>query len=140
MSRTCSTMVLHCMDFRLGSAIRGELEKRGILNDCDIVAIAGAGKTIVSDEPASWHEATLSHIELSKKLHSIKKLIIMNHTDCGAYGGRGAFENRDAENTQHHTDLRAAAGIVKEAHGDLEVETVLVQIDDDGSISFESVE
>ncbi|NQV11892.1 hypothetical protein HQ524_00865 [Candidatus Uhrbacteria bacterium] len=127
------------MDFRLGSAIRNELETRGILNDCDIVAIAGAGKTIVSAEPASWHEAALSHIELSKKLHAIKKLIIMNHTDCGAYGGRGAFEDREAEDAQHHADLKAAAGIVKEAHVDLEVETALVQIDDDGSIRFESV-
>ncbi len=132
-------MVLHCMDFRLGSAIRNELERRGILDDCDIVAIAGAGKTIVSSEPESWHEATMSHIVLSKKLHGTKKLLIMNHTDCGAYGGRSAFGDRVEENAQHKADMKKAAGIVADLHPDLTIELVLAQIDDDGKVSFEDV-
>lgn len=140
MSHSCSSMVLHCMDFRLGSAIRDELQARGMLNDCDIVAIAGAGKTIVSKEPASWHEAAMTHIDLSKKLHGINKLVIMNHTDCGAYGGRAAFDSIDAEHDQHVADMRRAAEVVKGSHADLEVELVLVNIADDGSISFENIQ
>jgi carbonic anhydrase len=141
MAQTCSTMVLHCMDFRLGSAIRDELENRGILNDCDIVAIAGAGKTIVSKiEQVAWHDTAMSHIDLSKRLHSIDNLVIMNHTDCGAYGGRAAFESHAAEQKQHENDLRDAKEIVLETHPDLNVQLTLVHIADDGSISFESIE
>ncbi len=134
-------MVLHCMDFRLGSAIRDELQKREILDDCDIVAIAGAGKTIVTKtDQIAWHDTAMSHIDLSKRLHSIKNLIIMNHTDCGAYGGRSAFDSHEAENKQHVGDLKVAKEIVMEAHPDLNVQTVLVHIADDASISFEDVE
>lgn len=134
-------MVLHCMDFRLGSAIRGELDKRGILDDCDIVALAGAGKTIVdSDNQQCWHDAAMSHIGLSKKLHDIKKLIIMNHTDCGAYGGRAAFDgDTELEAVKHRGDLKKAAEIVSEEYPDLGVFLVLVHIDDEGNISFEDV-
>ncbi len=134
-------MVLHCMDFRLGSAIRDELQNRGILNDCDIVAIAGAGKTIVTKtDQIAWHDTAMSHIDLSKRLHEIENLIIMNHTDCGAYGGRAAFDSHEAENEQHISDLKGAKEIVAEAHPDLNVQLTLVHIADDGSISFENVE
>lgn len=139
MSHACSTMILHCMDFRFGSAIRGELERRGILDDCDIVSIAGAGKCLVSDEPKSWHDCSLQMVDLSKKLHGIQKLIIMNHTDCGAYGGREAFESDEAETAKHKADLAKAAEVVKTRHPDLEVETVLANIIPDGSISFETM-
>ncbi|MFL0774171.1 MAG: carbonic anhydrase [Prochlorococcus sp.] len=133
-------MVLHCMDFRLGSAIRDEMERRGWLDDADIVAIAGAGKTIVSAEPASWHEAAMTHIALSKKLHETKRLVIMNHTDCGAYGGRAAFDgDADIEAVKHRADLKAAAGVVAKEHPDLGIFLVLVHIDDEGKISFEDV-
>lgn len=139
MSHSCSTMILHCMDFRLGSAIRDELDRRGILNDCDIVSIAGAGKCLVSDEPKSWHDCSLEMVDLSKKLHGIQKLIIMNHTDCGAYGGRGAFESAEAETSKHKEDLAKAAEVIKKRQPDLEVEQVLAHIALDDSISFETV-
>lgn len=140
MSHTCSTMVLHCMDFRLGSAIRDELAKRGLLDDCDIVAIAGAGKTIISEEPKSWHDTALEMVDLSKKLHEIKTLIIMHHTDCGAYGGHAAFESLEAEHEGHVTDMRKAREVIKTRQPDLEVKLVLINMEEDGTLRFEDVE
>lgn len=134
-------MVIHCMDFRLGSAIRNELDKRGILDDCDIVALAGAGRPIIKkDDQIAWHDTALSHIDLSKRLHGIKKLVIMHHTDCGAYGGHAAFESLEAEIAQYKSDMEKEVEVVKGLHPDLEVEKVLVHIEDDGSIRFEDVE
>lgn len=138
MSHTCSTMILHCMDFRLGSAIRDELERRGLLDDCDIVSLAGAGKAIVSGEPQSWRDTALDMVDLSKKLHGTGTLIIMHHTDCGAYGGHAAFDSIEAEREKHIADMKQAAEIVKSRQPDLNVKLILAHIEDTG-VRFEDV-
>lgn len=130
---------MHCMDFRLTKAIREELERRNLLNDCDMVAIAGAAKPLISDEPAAWRETAFSHIELSKKLHGISRVCLMNHTDCGAYGGHAAFPAANVETKRHHDDLRAAREAICATHPELDVSMVLIHIDHDGSVSFEDI-
>jgi carbonic anhydrase len=81
-------------------------------------------------------EFILRQINISKQLHGIKKVILMNHTDCGAYGGRAAFPDRHAERAGHRTDMEEAKKLILSFYPDLEVETVLVDIEEDGSINF----
>jgi carbonic anhydrase len=131
-------MIIHCMDFRLGSAIRNELARRGVLDDCDIVSLAGAGKAIVSGEPQSWHDTAFDMIGLSKKLHGTKTLILMHHTDCGAYGGRSAFDSLEAEREKHVADMKKAKEIIGAQHPDLEIKLALAHIEPAG-IRFEDV-
>jgi hypothetical protein len=45
---TCTALILHCMDFRLGKPIKEYLQERGLLGDCDIVSIA-ARRRILQD-------------------------------------------------------------------------------------------
>lgn len=75
-------------------------------------------------------------IALSKNLHDIKKVILINHTDCGAYGGRKAFASRDAEREAHRKDMNAAAQIVQATYPEIEVKTILADIEKDGSVKF----
>lgn len=44
----------------------------------------------------------MSQIDISVKLHSIKKVVLTNHEDCGAYGAEGTEE-------KHRQDLLSAA-------------------------------
>jgi len=125
------------MDFRFGSAIKKHLEENGLMDNCDIVSLAGAAKNILPSTPEAERELVLRQIEISKRLHHISEVILLNHTDCGAYGGRAAFADRAVEDTKHKEDLAEAKKLILERFPDLTVTTALAQLEPDGRIHFE---
>lgn len=139
MSHTCKALILHCIDFRFGKAIKKYLEEQGLLGDIDIVSVAGAAKNLVSPNSPSDTEFILRQIEISKKLHNITELILMNHTDCGAYGGHKAFASHDEEVQKHQDDMQAARELVQTKYPDLEIKTVLATISPTHEVAFETI-
>lgn len=139
MFHTCKALILRCIDFRFGKAIKKYLEEQGLLGDIDIVSVAGAAKNLVSPNSPSDTEFILRQIEISKKLHNIKELILMNHTDCGAYGGRKAFGSDGAEKTQHIEDMKKAGKLIHTRYPDLEIKTILATISPTHEVAFETI-
>ena len=128
------------MDFRFGEAIKSWLAENHLLNDCDLVSLAGASKGLVSPKNQAEPEIILRQIEISTSLHHITQVILMNHTDCGAYGGRDAFESTEAEHNQHVLDMKKAKAVILEKFPDLQVKIVLAKINPLGQIGFEEIE
>jgi len=78
---------------------------------------------------------------LSHDLHKTDTVILMNHTDCGGYGGREAFDgDRGTERQQHIKDMRRAKEKLVAKESGLQVEMLLADIKDDGSVRIEKVE
>jgi len=134
MSHKCSSALIRCIDFRLTSAIDKWLEEKGIMNDCDIISIAGISKVIAEDENSTDSQFILKQIELSVKLHEIKTLYLIHHTDCGAYGGHNAFENLEIEKQKYNSDMNKAKEVINTKFPDLEVKLVLANIKEDGRV------
>jgi len=136
MSHVCSTALIRCMDFRLGPAIRDYMNANDLYGDCDIISVAGAAKDIA--------QATDSYVEglvhLSKRLHDTKTVLLMNHTDCGAYGGRAAFGSDEEERAKHLADMRTAKAKILAKQPEMNVKLVLAKIVPDGSVSIEEIE
>ncbi|MEY4731758.1 MAG: hypothetical protein RL681_704 [Candidatus Parcubacteria bacterium] len=139
MKHECRALLLHCIDFRFGSAIKKHLEENGLMDNCDIVSLAGAAKNLVSPANDADRELVLSQIEISKRLHHISEVILLNHTDCGAYGGRAAFSDRATEDAKHITDLAEAKKLVHERFPDLAVIMAVAQLEPDGAIHINQV-
>ena len=139
MSHTCSSALIRCMDFRLTDAINKWLEEKGIMNDCDIISVAGIAKVIADNPESPEAKFILKQFELSKKLHNTKTLYLMHHTDCGAYGGHKAFANLDEEKAKYKADMEKAREVIKSIVPDLEVKFVLADIKDDGSVMIEEI-
>lgn len=129
MKHTCSTLVLHCIDFRFAAAIQEYLKKQNLENDCDVVAAAGATKNIAAPSTPSDRDFILRQIEISKRLHDIKNVMLINHTDCGAYGGASAFSSPEIEKIKHSQDLELAKQAILEKHPDMAVQLRLAVID-----------
>ncbi len=128
MAHHCSALIAHCIDFRIQPALQHYLSTNNLLGDCDVVSLAGG----VKDLPA-----ILQQIEISKKLHSITRVILINHTDCGAYGGSGAFASAVLEQAHHRTELNNARQKILSAHPDIEVVTFLAKVEPDtGTVSI----
>jgi carbonic anhydrase len=131
---------MHCMDFRFGKKMKEFMETNALMGDADLVSIAGAAKNIVNPETQAF---ALRQIEISKTLHEMKKVHLVNHTDCGAYGGKKAFADEQVEYAKLTGDLKEARDIVKAKWPELEVVLWLAHITEteghETEISFESV-
>src|SRR5512140_535059 len=91
----CDAAIVWCFDNRFELGFRKFLKRSGILNT-DPIKVAGGAKCLASPEHESDRMFIIEQIRKSMKLHGTRKVILMLHSDCGAYGGLEAFGD-DAE-------------------------------------------
>ena len=106
-------IVITCIDFRFQEYIHNWLAENFQPRTYDRGAFAGAAKSL---------DNILSQIEVSKRLHRIKKVVIINHEDCGAYGPEGTIDH-------HVRDLKQVSAKIKEQFSNLPVETYYLHLD-----------
>lgn len=140
MKHTCSTLILHCIDFRFHPAVQAWLQEQDLIQNVDVVSVAGAVKNLVSPAFPTDREFILRQIDISKRLHDIQQVVLMNHTDCGAYGGRKAFSDLETERNAHIYDLRNAAQILREHLPEVTSVLALAEIDNQDNITFSEIQ
>lgn len=107
--------VVWCFDDRFTTAVRKFLKRRGI-SRWDSIRLAGGAKSLASPGQESERAFVLDQIRLSCKLHGTKRVILLVHSDCGAYGGLARFGGDvAAEMENHRTELASAAATVLSA-------------------------
>jgi len=84
MKKKYDAMVLSCIDPRCQSKVFNILKKKKLTNKYSAFNIAGSAVGVTAKEFKTWHKVFWDNLNISVKLHGIKKLIIFNHTDCGA--------------------------------------------------------
>lgn len=114
--------VVSCFDARFELVTRKFLKKRGIWW-ADPLKIAGGAKTFASPVEESDRSFALGQVKTSMQLHNTKRVMLMVHSDCGAYGGLQAFDgNEEREAANHEAELRIAAEFLKATIPTAEVE------------------
>ena len=111
--RLTDAVVVHCIDFRLQKHLDPWLHKHFGHDNYNRVSLAGG---VLEFDTVS------KQIEISDRLHKIKKVILINHEDCGAYGDAGNYE-------RHKEDLEKAAIKLGEECSHLDVETYYLYLD-----------
>ena len=125
-------LVLSCMDFRLVNEVGFLLNEHGLVNKYDQVILAGATLGVATDKYPAWAETFWNHLDLAIKLHGVKRVIAVDHRDCGAFKlvFNKDFGKSPDEETQIHTkvmtDFRDA---VKKKQPNIEVELLLMWLD-----------
>ena len=77
-------MVLSCIDPRFQPIVYNYLKKKKLSGKYSAFTIAGSAIGVTANKFKKWHKAFWDNIETSIKLHHIKKLVVINHRDCGA--------------------------------------------------------
>ncbi len=125
----CDAAIIWCFDNRFDLGFRKFLKRRGVVNS-DPIKVAGGAKSLASPERETDREFLLDQIRKSIRLHGTKQVILMLHSDCGAYGGLAAFgNNAQAEAEHHRRELRKAAEILRNALPTVEVSGYFVNFD-----------
>jgi hypothetical protein len=111
----CDAAVVWCFDNRFELGFRKFLKKIRVIYT-DPIKIAGGAKCLASPERESDREFVLDQIRKSMRLHGTRRVILMVHSDCGAYGGLAAFDNSpQIEAALLRDELHLAAAVVNKA-------------------------
>jgi carbonic anhydrase len=76
-------MVLSCIDPRFQTVVYNYLKKKKLVGKYSSFVIAGSAIGVTASKFKTWHKAFWENFDTSVKLHNIRKLIVINHRDCG---------------------------------------------------------
>ncbi len=116
----CEALIITCKDWRFQHFFDQWIGENLGYGNYDRVGFAGGVK--------SW-DILMSQVETARRLHDIRRVILVNHEDCGAYGPQGTLE-------RHTADLHHARSVIRASIPDLDVELYFARL----SGSFERIE
>lgn len=106
-------IITTCIDYRLQDEIDNWIKKQFKPKTYDRVSLAGDVKNL---------EQVLEQVKIAHDLHRIRKVIMINHEDCGAYGKDRTYE-------RHVHDLKYAENKIENLYPDLKVEIYYLHLD-----------
>lgn len=136
----CDTLLITCIDYRYAVANQEFINETLSLKDnYDHISIPGSIYNLVNPETQGL---LFSKFELSVRLHLIERIVIINHIDCGAYGGSDSFGSEIAERETLITDLTNARRLLIEKYPTLEVNLYIESLAKEGDglkVNFEKI-
>lgn len=116
-----------CFDQRFSRSLRKLLQIRR-WSKYDLVMVAGGAKSLISRSDESERRFVLDQVTKSLKLHHAKRIVLMLHQDCGAYGGSSAFPAGE-ELHRLENDLLKAKALIGRSFPKIVVEGLLVDFE-----------
>lgn len=130
--RKADAFLVSCIDPRLTDDVTflmGALGREGRYSE---MRIAGAALAAVDPARPAWSTSLWENLAASRQLHGVRKVVFVNHRDCGAmhiWAGRRLSDDPADELRQHHEVLNRAAAAVRARHPDMSVEIKLMELD-----------
>ncbi len=130
MKSNYKAMVLSCIDPRFQPIVYNYLKKKKLIGKYSAFTIAGSALGVTANRFKKWHKVFWENFDTSVKLHNIKKLIVINHRDCGAakiINGKKEFSTIN-ETKVHKTSFQKLKKIFKKKYPKLKIELKLVSL------------
>jgi hypothetical protein len=124
-------LVLSCIDFRFVESERYFLSRQHMGNQYDWTALAGAALALTGFPHMAESETFWDQLALSRQLHQIEKVIILDHQDCGAYASKidpNLSQDPIREQQVHADYLNRAYWNILKRYPDLTVELYFVTL------------
>ena len=130
MSKKYKAMVLSCIDPRFQPIVYNYLKRKKLSGQYSSFTIAGSAIGVTAPKFKKWHKTFWENIKTSIKIHKIKKLIVINHRDCGAakmINGSKKF-NKSNETKIHKTSFKKIKSIFYKKYPSLKIELSLISL------------
>jgi carbonic anhydrase len=124
-------MLLSCIDPRFQKPVFRTMTQRGLTNRYSQFTVAGASVGVVAPAFEQWHKTFWDNLGASVELHSITKVVAINHRDCGAAKiayGKEKLATRDSETEVHRAAMAEFRKQMAEKQPKLVVETYLMAL------------
>ena len=123
-------MVLSCIDPRFQPVVYSYLKKKKLVGKYSSFTIAGSAVGVTASKFKRWHKAFWDNFDTSVKLHNIRKLIVINHRDCGAakiINGKKEFSKAN-EMIVHRNSFQKIKKIFKRKYPKFRIELKLISL------------
>ncbi len=123
-------MVLSCIDPRFQPIIYNYLKKKKLNGKYSSFTIAGSAIGVTANKFKRWHKTFWDNFDTSVKLHNIRKLIVINHRDCGVakvINGKKIF-NKLNETKIHQNSFIKIKKKFKKKYPKLKIELKLISL------------
>ena len=123
-------MVLSCIDPRCQPKINNILKKKKLSGKYSLFSIAGSAVGVTSSKFKTWHNVFWQNLSISLKLHGIKKLIAINHYDCGAAKlvNKQKKFNKNIEYKIHQNAFKTLKTKLKKKYPKFKLETKIITV------------
>jgi len=125
-------MVLSCMDPRFQPKVYKYLKAKKLTGKYSAFTIAGAAIGVTHKKFKKWHSTFIDNLSTSIKLHKIKKIIVINHKDCGAakiVNGKKKFTSA-IENKIHKDSFKKIKRVLIKKYPSLKVNFKILSLKD----------
>ena len=123
-------MVLSCIDPRFQTIVYNYLKKKKLTGKYSSFTIAGSAIGVTANKFKRWHKTFWDNFDTSVKLHNIKKLIVINHRDCGAakiINGKKEF-SKNNETIVHKDSFHKIKKLFKKKYPKLRIEFKIISL------------
>ena len=130
MKSNYKAMVRSCIDPRFQPIVYNYLKKKKLTGKYSAFTVAGAAVGVTANRFKKWHKVFWENFDTSVKLHNIKKLIVINHRDCGAakiINGKKEFSKVN-ETKVHKNSLQKIKKIFKKKYPKLSIELKIISL------------
>jgi carbonic anhydrase len=130
MTSKYKAMVLSCIDPRCQPKINNILKKKKLSGKYSLFSIAGSAVGVTSSKFKTWHNVFWQNLDISLKLHGIKKLIAVNHYDCGAAKlvNKQKKFNKNIEYKIHQNAFKSLKTKLKKKYPKFKLETKIITV------------
>ena len=125
-------MVLSCIDPRFQPKVYKYLKAKKLTGKYSAFTIAGAAIGVTHKKFKKWHSTFIDNLSTSIKLHEIKKIIVINHKDCGAakiVNGKKKF-NSIVENKIHRESFKKIKKVLNNRFPSLKINFKILSLKD----------
>tara|TARA_A100001035_G_scaffold71731_1_gene54970 strand:- start:82 stop:498 length:417 start_codon:yes stop_codon:yes gene_type:complete len=130
MKSNYKAMVLSCIDPRFQPIVYNYLKKKKLIGKYSSFTIAGSAIGVTANKYKNWHKTFWENLSTSVKLHNIKKLIVINHRDCGVakiMNGKKKFSDINEEKV-HKNSFQKIKKVFKKKYPKLSIELKIISL------------
>ena len=117
-------LLICCKDYRYIQPIQRFVKQRLGIRWYDLKATAGGVRALL-DAPRIVQQWILRDIDLVYRLHGVRRVILVHHEDCAAYGGSAKLGDLAQQRRFHRTQLHRAARVLRRQFPGLTVSGLL---------------
>ena len=125
-------LLLNCIDYRLTAATTRYMTEQHMAGKYDQLILAGAALGAKNDKFPAWGTTFWEHVQVAIDLHRIRRIVVMDHRDCGAYKailGKDLAGNPKEELAVHAAQMRSLRADIAQKHPELKVQLLLLGLD-----------
>jgi len=128
----CENLVIRCMDWRFSGKQVGELLDQLFADDdgfgsFDDRGSVGTSEAVIDEKS---REVIFKALNVAIEKHGAERIVLIDHVDCGAYGGSSKFDgDAEAEKSFHIEKLKEAKEILQKQYPELQIVTFYMSWD-----------